>query len=106
MPTYSQETVTTEQISEKLISLERQRTGNVRNFETLLSEVNQNKLQFNDYQRCLYNYLELYNKALLNGFKQSLPGFNQLFDSCDDLRIKITVKKYRRKKSSIIQKNY
>ena len=84
--------LTSNEIDEKLIAVELQRTGNVKDFENLLSEVNQYKLQFNDYQRCFYNYLEQYNKALLYGFSQSLPGFNKLFISCNDLRIKIRIK--------------
>ena len=82
----------TEDIDTQLINIEKQRTGNVKDFVALLDEVNQHKLMFNDYQRCLYNYLELYNKALVSGFGQSLPGFRQLYQSCEDQRIRIRVK--------------
>ena len=81
-----------EEIDAKLIDLELQRTGNIKNYEDLLSEVDAYKLQFNDYQRCFYNYLEQYNLALLNGFSQSLTGFQQLFKACEDPRVRIRIK--------------
>lgn len=81
-----------EEIDKRLIEIERQRSGPTNTFVSLLSEVDQYKLQFSDYHRCLYNFLEQYNKAMTHGFNQSLPGFQHLYDSCDDLRIKIRVK--------------
>ncbi|WP_154223251.1 GGDEF domain-containing protein [Marinicella rhabdoformis] len=81
-----------EEIDNILLKAEDQRTGDVKNYEKLLSEINAHKFQFNDYQRCFYHYLEQYNHALLNGFNQSLTGFKQLFEACEDPRVRIRIK--------------
>lgn len=79
-------------IDRLLIDIENQRTQGLDQLQSLLVDAANERFKFNDYQRCLYNYLELYHSALSQGYQQSLPQFEQLFDSCDDVRIKVRIK--------------